>query len=579
MDTSPICIITVGSKEEKGRALEQSVGAVWARLGFRNLIYNAQVTGEEIDVEGTHVVSGEKLKGQCKAHAKPADAPSLRLFFADVEKARGKVERLAGIFISQSGFTGTAIKWHEDLNEKQREYFKIQNGQEFAQHLKEAKRILDTDALIFKIASLTKLRIANLTLILSDRGEFWMVTLADTTNLKNYFCLVTGLGDIPSQTDVEYLISRIPGDKTTATRVSLAGRDSVIATLLRSEDRTISEIAAEAIESITDISAAVASLQNEGLIQVKSGKVSLRKEPDALVAIAKLSFANKREHDFMRSQYYSAALSQILIPYVEAKFVVTLEADEKQTLVRVLEISPGALWRAIAGDAEPFRNSEEHIRQLKIAPEKAAEYRALTRNRLFDDFAGDIISDTSGKERNLLLDYHGIILTKTDVHVKFAKRRELFLNLDVSWYRQLVKAAGPMKAGQLVSADGPGIFLEAADATMHMQEFDEAIKKYDSVIKEWPGAKEAFIAANNKGCCLLSLGQFDKAIEVFTPLLEAGEIRKNAISNLARAHAKLKDAANAERFLQTYKNEFKEAEDTTALEGEILKDLETNSLP
>ena len=80
--------IAVGEKTEKGRALERLTGAVWAKLGYRKLIFNAHGTGEEIDVEGTHIISGEVLKGQCKAHQTQIDTPSLRLFLGDVEKAR-----------------------------------------------------------------------------------------------------------------------------------------------------------------------------------------------------------------------------------------------------------------------------------------------------------------------------------------------------------------------------------------------------------------------------------------------------------------------------------------------------------
>src|SRR5450432_2823428 len=92
-------IIAVGSTHEKGRALERAVGAVWTQLGYRKLRFNIHATGEEIDVEGTHVVSGEVLKGQCKAHTDKIDAGPLRQFFGDVEKERGRSDRVTGIFV------------------------------------------------------------------------------------------------------------------------------------------------------------------------------------------------------------------------------------------------------------------------------------------------------------------------------------------------------------------------------------------------------------------------------------------------------------------------------------------------
>ena len=103
-----LALLRICSKDEKGRALNKQLVLSGANSVIEKLVFNARVTGEEVDVEGTHVVSGEVLKGQCKAHAEKIDAPPLRLFFGDVEKARGKSPRLAGVFVSLSGFSGTA---------------------------------------------------------------------------------------------------------------------------------------------------------------------------------------------------------------------------------------------------------------------------------------------------------------------------------------------------------------------------------------------------------------------------------------------------------------------------------------
>jgi hypothetical protein len=209
-------ITAVGSKDEKGRALEQAVGAVWSELGYRKVLFNARVTGEEIDVEGTHVLSGEILKGQCKAHADKIDAPPLRLFFGDIEKARGKSNRLTGVFVSLSGFTATAQKWYDELTDAQRAYFKIQTDSEFISHLKEARLVLDGETLASKLAGLTKLAASSLRLLLSERGLFWNVTFADSAKSDAYYCLLTGMGEKPRQEDIEYLDARPPKSGSTA---------------------------------------------------------------------------------------------------------------------------------------------------------------------------------------------------------------------------------------------------------------------------------------------------------------------------------------------------------------------------
>ena len=108
---------------------------------------------------------------------------------------------------------------------------------------------------------------------------------------------------------------------------------------------------------------------------------------------------------------------------------------------------------------------------------------------------------------------------------------------------------------------------------MNLGELDDAIAKYDSVIKEWPNTQEAYFAANNKGCCLLQKGSFDNAIDVFKPLLEKREIRKHALQNLARSYARKKDKPNADSMLELFKNEFGHSEDISAIASEVEKFL------
>ena len=362
---------------------------------------------------------------------------------------------------------------------------------------------MDGETLVGKLADFTNLEVSSLCLIFSERGEFWLVTFGDAVSTNAYFCLLTGLGEKPRQEVLEYLLQRLPGNFQVNKRISLGGRESVVTVLLRSETRTVTEIATEAMESQNDIAAAVASLQSEGLVQVIADKVSLRNEIDAFVAITKMSFASKHEVELMKSKFYATALDSVLVRFIEGKYFVSFTSEEAQALARILALSPSALWRVVAGNADRYRNSEEHIAQLKLAEGKATEYRDQTRQHLFDEFTQDLVADSAGHKSTPFFALHNITLIKTNVGIKIARRKEPFLLLESDWYTQMMKADGPLKAGQLVSASGPGVLLEGADATMNLGELDDAIAKYDSVIKEWPNTQEAYFAANNKGCCLL----------------------------------------------------------------------------
>lgn len=126
--------ITIGSKNEKGRALERIFGDALSSLGYTNLRYNTYSTGEEIDIQGERRVTSQPIKCQCKAHKEQIGTPDLGLFWGVILTLLGNQDaRTTSIFISSSGFNGTALQWYQEKindEEKSRELIEEYVGKE-----------------------------------------------------------------------------------------------------------------------------------------------------------------------------------------------------------------------------------------------------------------------------------------------------------------------------------------------------------------------------------------------------------------------------------------------------------------
>jgi hypothetical protein len=166
--TNTLKIFAVGSNAEKGRSLERHTGALLTTLGYSDLRFNIHKTGEEVDVWARHRISGEALKVQCKAHKDQIDTPPLRTFFGDLQKERETNPRTIGLFVSLSGFSGTALQWYDELSDKTKDYFRLLNGEEFFKILQEAGLVCSLDALNSVIKLRTSLPIKEITFLLTE---------------------------------------------------------------------------------------------------------------------------------------------------------------------------------------------------------------------------------------------------------------------------------------------------------------------------------------------------------------------------------------------------------------------------
>ena len=542
-------ILAIGDRSEKGRALEKAVGAVWGHLGYRDIRYNAHITGEEIDVQGTHVISLEKLKGQCKAHAKAIDSPDLRLFYGDVSKARAQGSHVIGAFIALNGYSATSLSWYEELPEAERRTFRLFDGHQFVQHLSEAGMIKTGDSLLESIKPKTQMPVVETWLLFSDRGIFWLLVLDSLDKASRYFTVLSGDGSAVRQHDLEHILQHVELPAK-AFRISLQGRESIVKLLLN-EPLTIEELSLKAQESSSDLRCVLSSLISDGLLSDNCGHFSLRDEIDGVLSVSRLALGSQIQIDFMKSSYYNRNVRDLILPYVESKYRIELEQDESDVVVKMLLLSPSCLHFVIHDSSASYRLSSSEFERLKLKGDEAARWKKQLRQNLIHNLAQCFARDQVDCSATELMAFHKVVLTKIRFDISVACRDRLFLKLGVGLSMVIAEAGEDVAAGQFVAATGPGISLTQGDALMQLGEFADAMNSYGEVIQKWPRTEEAYAAQHNIAVIHMQKSEFKEAIGLLTQLQDLeSEIKIPALANLARCHAFQKDDNSMSLVLQ-----------------------------
>lgn len=106
-------IILETSNNKKGDLFNRLVHDVFHSLGFGDAIYNVQQSGREIDMILKHRLENRYAIVESKAQKDKIGGSDINKFFGAFDIERGKYEQegnsVAGYFVSQSGFTSTAV--------------------------------------------------------------------------------------------------------------------------------------------------------------------------------------------------------------------------------------------------------------------------------------------------------------------------------------------------------------------------------------------------------------------------------------------------------------------------------------
>ncbi len=121
------------------------------KLGYIDFMPNVRTTGMELDILAKHKVTKEQILCECKAHDHEIGPQDLNDFFGKLNHQRSNNPSLNGLFFSVSGFSGSAIKYHRELSDTDKENFRIYGNSEIIDILRNANLFASDEKLDNKI--------------------------------------------------------------------------------------------------------------------------------------------------------------------------------------------------------------------------------------------------------------------------------------------------------------------------------------------------------------------------------------------------------------------------------------------
>ena len=506
--------------KEVGNNFELLAKELLARLGYGSFVRNAYKTGAEIDLRATHRITNAPLLAECKAQGKASDTPSVKLFFAEWEKERRTDERLFGIMLSTSGFTGTAMQWYLELDAATRQQFTLIDSTDLMRHLIELNLTLPPDAINRTISEYQQLgRLDTSWLTYSQYGFAW-ISLFVLDNGRRLFAVVDEHGR-PLQSwkakEIAQLVRRPLRD---AEFFGLDLREKIQLHLLKNGAVSVQSLAQETEEASTDVDRAVQLLEQDGRIRRKGERLDFVQDLLPFLNTARESLDSENAVQFTASAFAQSMIQSVaVLSYLEQRYRLHLSPEQRTLLTQVLRVSPTALRYALFSDPARYVRTYEHINEILKADEKE-KWLALHSSSLLQAVFFHAVHDLTSEDSRL-----SAHLAKLGIK-RFRIRATLHaigmqwepLKLASETNVAIGVAGGEISAGSLISYSDPAefclwdglLFLEAEEfdqAEALFREAREEAKKADNI-----GQEQA--ALNNLALVYMRQKRFDKASEV-----------------------------------------------------------------
>jgi tetratricopeptide (TPR) repeat protein len=312
-------------------------------------------------------------------------------------------------------------------------------------------------------------------------------------------------------------------------------RRSVIALLLNDQEYSFDSIVAYTKLPPVDIEEILTQLQKNGILsktEVKGVRYfRITSDIMTFIAIAQEFLITNNRFDFLRSDYATHSINEQLLDYVSSRYHLTFPQQYIGEFVKLLRISPSALNAALFSSTDVYDTSELHMTELHLDAEGSKRMRDSLLSTFFLMLFEGVITDLRDPNAaNILVQNHveGYDLT---IKINMASQVAPVLRLQVENIFMLMSAAGPIKAGQLVSPTDPDVYLRSGNILFHLGLAEAALQQYDIAIQNLTDKRKLAGAWNNKGVCFKNLGRIPESKQCFQTALDLDpsleEARKN----------------------------------------------------
>lgn len=302
-------------------------------------------------------------------------------------------------------------------------------------------------------------------------------------------------------------------------------RERVVRSLLDGKGKNLESISNQTELSKNLLGAILDKLVAESLISrdESEGKdvcFSLNTDIRAFVQIAKLFLNGEGKFEFLTSNYSESIVNTHLADYVGSRYHIALSEDLKQGLVKLLGISPSALHAALFSPTDKYDTGFAHAEQVGLRDDARDRWNQLLLTEFMSTLSEKAIADLRDPDVKTALARNNVEGYDISIKIKMANPKELVLSLESEVVIMLLKAAGPVKAGQLLSATDPDLYVRTGDIMLRLELFEQAMEEYDRAISEMKDRDKLAAAWNNKGVCFMALRRWRKAIPCFEKALE-----------------------------------------------------------
>ena len=513
------------------------------------------------------------LLSECKAREKASDTPAVKHFFAEWQKERGADPRLFGLMISTSGFTGTAMQWHAELDSTTKTQFSLLGPEQLLNHLVNVNLTLPPNAINRMLAErypIGDLETAWLTY--SRHGIAWVSVFTLDDGSRRY-TVVDGHGQAVPTWKTKEIVTLLRKHLRNVEFFGLDVRHRLQRELLRDGPVSEEALASRLGESQADVDVALSLFAREGRIEKKDGHVSLMRDVVHLVNVGREFLDGPDALAFVSSGYAQEMLtSEPLMAYLESRYRVDMNPDERKSLSQLLRISPNALRYALFTDPSRYIHTYEHIGEIIIDPTEKAKWLEVHRKSLlqavFFRAIHDLTSEAGDRSQHL-----------AKLGIKRFRIRATLHAIGLQWEKMgisselnigIAVAGGAMGAGSLVAYSDPTewimwdglLSLEAEEYATAEQLFQQALVEAENA----QDREKQQMILNDLALVQMRQKQFDQAELLLANAFQIGEPDSPIIyTNRVICLMEMGRVEEAGKFVEQVVERFAEAADTEVI--------------
>lgn len=523
------------NKKEKGDSFEKLMKKALDGAGYEEFRIGTHKTGREIDIFAKHKATGQPIISECKAHEKPIGSGDMLKFYSIYDLEYRRNDKFVGLFFSLSGFKSTTLAAYDEMTTDVKSRFLLRDGDFILSLLRKAKLVAPDETLEYIITSRIKYPLCEKYLACMEGNIYWVQTILTEDKATHYVVLGPNGEDVPDF--LCYEIGSVDRSLGNLKLLNVNAIKRILLVMLDASSKTLEEIVVSANECKETVMLALENLIHDRIIEKINDKFHLQKELITFVDLAKQFLGTEDEARFFLSKYNDEMLNSSLIDYCEQRFKLRFKLEAKEVLLQIIRVSPSALYEILFAPIGTYVTTDEHMRQLNLPIKEREKIKESQNAEFIGKFLRLLIVDLWNPSLKDNLLNRGVRGFRTLIDVRLAGLNRLYVSVSGVNLVMLLRAAGRIEAGQLVSATNFDLYVDTGLISLNLGEPEEALRNFDIALNNLKDPSKLKAAWNNKGLALATLGKFDEAIFCYDEALKIDLMLKEAWYNKGRALA------------------------------------------